>query len=59
MSVVTAYPPERNTGAEWGELDTRDLMRSLYDRDPVECRTPPEIRARARELGVGHLLVER
>jgi hypothetical protein len=62
VSVVELYPPNANTGEPWGVWDTNDLLQCLRDQEPVWyiaqflSRTPLEIRDRARELGVGHLL---
>jgi hypothetical protein len=65
VSVAPLYPPEANTGKAWGEIDTRDLLWMLDQKEKVQhiatflCRTPKEIRDRARELGRDHMLIER
>lgn len=65
MNVEPLYPPEANTGEPWGEIDTAELLEWLANKRPVceiatfLCRTPKEIRDRARDLGCGYLLIER
>jgi hypothetical protein len=62
--VVELFRSNINTGRPWGSWDTNDLLHAIEVGEPVWsiseslCRTPYEIRMRAREMGCAHRLIE-